>query len=319
MMHDELNQESDVQEIVFALASSPDFAKSGACFSARQSGLYRSDDGGETWNSVYGSLTLDMPLVTTSVVLSPAFPQDGLVFAGTNGGILRSLNGGETWEVAILRTPSPLVSALAISPDFASDRTLFAGTMEDGVFRSTDQGTDWVYWNFGLYDPNILCLVVSPNYKADQTLFAGTENAVFRSQNSAHSWRETSFPPDRGPILSLAISPAFSSDGTLFAGTDSYGLFCSKDRGKTWQHVPGLEVTGSINAILISPEYPHKAELLALAEERLFVSRDDGLTWSDWRNDIEFEGDPIAVAAPSGLSAGSSLLVGLSTGSVIRI
>ncbi len=318
-MPDELNQDSEVKEIVYALAASPDFAKSGVCFSARQSGLYRSEDGGETWNSVYGTLTLDAPLVTTSVVLSPAFPQDGLVFAGTNGGILRSSNGGKTWEVAILHTPSPLVSALAISPDFASDRTLFAGTMEDGVFRSTDQGTVWVFWNFGLYDPNILCLVVSPNYTTDHNLFAGTENAIFHSQNSAHSWRETSFPPDCGPILSLAISPAFASDGTLFAGTDAHGLFRSKDGGKTWQRLPGLEVTGAINAVLISPEYPLKAELLVLADERLLVSRDDGLTWADWREDIEFEGDPIAVTAPSGLSIGSPLLVGLSTGSVIRI
>jgi len=318
-MSDELNQESEVQEIVYALASSPDFAKSGTCFSARQSGLYRSDNGGETWKTVYGSLTIDVPLVTTSVVLSPAFPQDGLVFAGTNGGILRSSNGGKSWEVAILRTPSPLVTSLAISPDFASDRTLFAGTMEDGVFRSTDQGSTWVFWNFGLYDPNILCLVVSPEYQVDQNLFAGTENAIFRSQNGAHSWRETGFPAERGPVLSMAISPAFAHDGTLFAGTDSYGLFRSKDRGKTWQHLAGLDVSSSINAILISPEYPDKAELLALAEEQLFVSRDDGLTWSDWRKDIELEGDPIAVAAPTGLAAGSPLLVGLSTGSVIRI
>jgi photosystem II stability/assembly factor-like uncharacterized protein len=318
-MTDELNQDSQVEEIVYALAASSDFARSGTCFAARQSGLYRSDDGGETWNSVYGSLTLDMPLVTTSVVLSPAFPQDGLVFAGTNGGILRSSDGGKTWEVAILRTPSPLVSALAVSPNFANDKTLFAGTMEDGVFRSTDQGSEWVFWNFGLYDPNILCLVVSPDYPADHNLFAGTENGVFRSQNGAHSWKETGFSPDLGPVLSLAISPDFTRDGTLFAGTDASGLLCSKDRGKTWQHIPGLNVTGSINALLIAPEYPAKAEILALAEERLFISRDDGHTWSDWSKDIEFEGEPIAVAAPSGLSAGAPLLVGLSSGSVIKI
>jgi photosystem II stability/assembly factor-like uncharacterized protein len=318
-MTDELNQENKVEEIVYALAASPDFAKSGTCFSARQSGLYRSDDGGETWISVYGSLTIDMPLVTTSVVLSPVFPQDGLVFAGTNGGILRSSDGGKTWEVAILRTPAPLVSALTISPNFSSDKTLFAGTMEDGVFRSNDQGTEWVFWNFGLYDPNILCLVVSPDYPTDNSLFAGTENGVFRSQNSAHSWKETGFPVDQGPVLSLAISPDFTRDGTLFAGTDSFGLFCSKDRAKTWQHVPGLDVTGSINALLISPEYPAKPEILALAEERLFISRDDGLTWSDWSKDNVFAGEPIAVAAPSGLSAGAPLLVGLSTGSVIKI
>jgi photosystem II stability/assembly factor-like uncharacterized protein len=196
--------------------------------------------------------------------------------------------------------------------------------MEDGVFRSTDQGTEWVFWNFGLYDPNILCLVVSPEYPTDNCLFAGTENGVFRSHNGAHSWKETGFSPDQGPVLSLAISPNYTQDGTLFAGTDSYGLFCSKDRGKTWQHLPGLAVTGSINALLISPEYPGKAEILALAEEKLFISRDDGLTWSDWPikaavKDIQLDGDPITVAAPSGLSAGAPLLVGLSSGSVIRV
>ena len=42
-------EETEVQDAVYALATSPEFARDGVCFAARNSGLYRSDDGGGAW------------------------------------------------------------------------------------------------------------------------------------------------------------------------------------------------------------------------------------------------------------------------------
>ena len=50
--------------------------------------------------------------------------------AGTNTWTTNGPSGGE-------------VLSLALSPNFASDSTLFAGTWGGGVFKSTDRGSNW--------------------------------------------------------------------------------------------------------------------------------------------------------------------------------
>ena len=61
------------------------------------------------------------------------------------------------------------VLSLSISPDFYSDKTIFAGTEKAGIFRSTDSGTTWKQTNNGITDNDVLTTVVSPNFKNDKT------------------------------------------------------------------------------------------------------------------------------------------------------
>jgi len=128
-------------DIVNALAASPQFERDGVCFAAQNSGLYRPDEGGRSWRSAYDTLALDAPLTTTAVAVSSYFERDRTVFAGANGGLLRSTNGGATWQIIMLPEPPPLVTTLAVSPNFPDDGIVFAGTLEDGVFRSADRDT----------------------------------------------------------------------------------------------------------------------------------------------------------------------------------
>ena len=114
-------------------------------------------------------------LATPAVAVSPAFLSDRTVFAGVNGAILRSLDGGATWQYAALRTPPPVVTCLAVSPNYEEDGIAFAGALQDGVFRTADRGGRWASWNFGLIDLGVLCLALSPAFGRDDTLFAGTE------------------------------------------------------------------------------------------------------------------------------------------------
>jgi len=185
--------ESQLQEIVYDLAVSPDFEEDGLCFAARASGLYRSEDGGRSWQDAYASLELSAALTTSVVVVSPGFETDRSVFAGVPGGVLRSADAGQSWQVASFPPPAPFVSSLVISPNYARDGTLFVGTLEDGVFRSGDRGTHWAAWNFGLLDLNVLALGVSPDYGRDETLFAGPERGIFRRRNGGRAWREVDF------------------------------------------------------------------------------------------------------------------------------
>jgi photosystem II stability/assembly factor-like uncharacterized protein len=318
LMVRDLDQDQQ-QDIVYALATSPNFAKDGVCFAARQLGLHRSDDGGHTWRSLFAGLGPETLLPANCVALSPSFESDGVMFTGVPGQILRSIDGGKNWSAALLPPPPPFISALVVSPSYVDDGIVFAGTMEDGMFRSGDRGAHWEAWNFGLLDLNILCLSVSPNLASDETLFVGTDSGVFRSTNGGRAWRETGFPAEAAPVLSLAISPMFAHDGTLFAGTESYGLFCSEDRGKSWQRVAEQNIPGIVNMILLSPSFPQKPEILALTDDALLFSRDGGKSWAGREAGIDLDTGATCVVAPSGFGQRSRLMVGLADGRVLHI
>jgi photosystem II stability/assembly factor-like uncharacterized protein len=313
------------QDVVHSLAASPDFARDGICYAARLSGLYRSDDGGRTWRLTTDSLPVEAPLPTAAVALSPDFASDRSVFAGVAGGILRSGDDGRSWQITPLASPPPFVSMLVVSPNYAQDGTLFAGSIEDGVFRSADRGSHWVAWNFGLLDLNVLSLAISPAHAHDETLFVGTDSGIFRSTTGGRAWREVDDAhgalrsTDFAPALSLAISPRYSTDGVVFAGSEAHGLCRSSDRGRTWIRLGEGTLSGPVNGLLLSPDYPARPHILALLGEALLVSRDDGRTWVPWRADAVVEEAMTSVVAPLGLDPGAPLLVGLANGQVLQL
>jgi photosystem II stability/assembly factor-like uncharacterized protein len=314
-----MTEQNQMYDITYALAASPGFSNDGICFAARGSGLYRSDDRGDTWHFAYGALNLEAPLPTLAVVVSPDFESDRAVFAGAPGGILRSFDGGNSWLITTLPSPPPVVSTLVISPNYSRDSVLLAGTTEDGVFRSGDGGSHWVAWNFGLLDLNVLCMAISPDFANDETLFVGTETGIFRSTNGGRAWREADFSPDLAPVLSLALSPDYAADNTLYAGTEAHGLYYSQDRGRSWMHLGEDVIDDSVNGIILASEFPSQADVLVALTDRLLYSRDGGNVWSVWKKDLAFEQGIASVIAPKGLGPDAPLLVGLTEGDTLRI
>jgi photosystem II stability/assembly factor-like uncharacterized protein len=305
------SQSENTDDLVYQFTIGPS-----AWFAACGSGLYRSTDRGASWALAYTSLGAESPLTTLAVAAASGPGQTQLVFAGLSGGLLRSADAGVSWELAPQPAPAPIYTALIVSPDFAHDGRLFAGTMGDGVLIYSNSGRDWAMWNFGLLDSNVLCLAVSPAYGEDQTLFAGVSSGLFRSANGGCSWREVDLPIGYEAVLCLALSPSFAEDGLLYIGTEQQGLLRSVDRGQSWRCLGETTLTEPINSILLGPRFHEQPELLILHGERLLYSADGGDTWEAWRAEGLADLEITAVATPHGLDPGAAVLVGLVGGQV---
>lgn len=292
---------------IFAIAASPNFRNDGVCFTARRSGLERSVDKGVTWESAYDSLRLNAELATTAVVVSPDFASDRTVFAGVQGAILRSVDAGRTWKVFSLPTPPPLISVLSVSPRFAEDGLVMAGTLEDGVFISRDRGEHWSASNFGLLDLSVLALEFSTTFVSNNTIYIGCSSGIFRSKNAGRAWHEVDFPPNSSPVISLAHLP-----NALLSGTQEAGLYLSLDDGRTWH--PSTVDAGSVDAIVYTlNESDQVSRLVALVNGGLEFSSDEGSTWMPCS--LSFEPPATSIA----LTREGSLLIGGESGDVVRM
>jgi photosystem II stability/assembly factor-like uncharacterized protein len=214
-------------------------------FAARLSGLYRSRDKGATWDNAFADVPELQNIGATAIATV-----DDVVLVGVHGAIIHSADDGETWQICPLPTPAPLITDIAISPDFSQDGLVVSATAEDGIYFSEDGGQNWIAWNFGLFDMKVNSLAFYDN----TTIFAGTECSIFRSHNGGKSWRELAFPPDFASVLSLATTATF-----VIAGTENNGLLLSKDFGEFWTtiDIPSHIQDQAIQAIIAYDDSVH--------------------------------------------------------------
>lgn len=299
-------------DVVHAFAASPRFADDqlGFCLSARDSGLWRSTDGGLSFDHVHASPVPGRPVTATCLAFAPDFASSQTAFAGAAGAILRSHDGGREWRAIELPAPPPLVTCVTISPAYEEDGVLLAGTLEDGVLRSDDRGERWRRWNFGLLDLTVYSLAISPAYATNETLVAGTETALFRSENGGRSWRETAFPEAAPPVLALAITPG----DAIWAGTEHHGIWHSPDHGATWQRVDQGLITEPVNDLVLVDD-----RLLAVLPDAILVADQSE---NDWRPALTGLGDGggiAGLAAPWGIGSETTLLIQQRDGPVRRL
>jgi len=96
--------------------------------------VWRSGDGGVTWESIDGTGTTAIPDIPVhSIVVDPANP--GRLFLGTDLGVMTSNNGGRTWAVENTGFANAVTEWLALGSDDQGDPLLFAFTHGRGAWR----------------------------------------------------------------------------------------------------------------------------------------------------------------------------------------
>ncbi|MSQ14452.1 MAG: hypothetical protein EXR50_01125 [Dehalococcoidia bacterium] len=162
-------------------------------------------------------------------------------------------------------------TAIAVSPSFPCDNTVFFATDGQGIFRTTDTQVDGVWYpvNNGLTSLSVLSLAISPNFDrcdklqgtGDKTLFAGTRNGLFKSTDAGATWLPVGpgIPTDK-PVQAVSLSPNYASDNTLFVGMDG-SLLRSTDNGATWLPFDAGLTDRSVQAFATSANFANDSTL----------------------------------------------------------
>jgi photosystem II stability/assembly factor-like uncharacterized protein len=206
---------------------------------------------------------------------------DRMMFYGYVG-LWRSDDSGRSWYPVSI--PPKIPRALAISPGFASDQTLFLGTDEEGTFLSKDGGNTWEEIFGGLPVLRAKQIVVSPGFPGDPHVFIASANqGVWRSTDAGATWSKVSGGAMGVNIRAFDISPDFMNDGMLLAGTAGAGLFRSDDRGDTWVAVNNDFASASDNvmeSLSFSPGFAVDRTVFVVSlYDGVYRSMDGGWTW----------------------------------------
>lgn len=246
------------------------------------SGLFRSSDGGRSWRRVDGLPRGDGQVIA-ALRPSPALAADRTVFAAAASGVWVSRDAGVSWTRTSHPATAP-VRALALSPDYARDRTVLA----DGHL-STDGGQTWAATT-GAQDRPWSAVAFSPRFATDRTAWAGTDVVTRDTELAFGLWKSTDGGAswalhdrtdlDNLEIVSLtAVAATAGEDVRVFAGTDG-GVYRSEDVGATWRRINLSGADRVLDLASVALTQPFQTAVIVGATSRGPIwSTDRGATW----------------------------------------
>src|SRR5215211_2234557 len=227
-------------------------------------GLFKSEDGGKSWERLSG---VTHPRVT-SVAVSPV---DGALYAGTEpSSLFVSRDGRTSWqELEGLKNlpsaptwsfpPRPWTSHVrSIALSFEDPDLIVAGIELGGVVRSEDFGESWAAADTGLEHRYVWALAadrddpaliyVSAAAGPGQAHGSGFSDAAIYRRSSAGRWEAVA---DRLAEFPYALVADPETPGALYAGFGDGRILYSANAGTSWDEaarVPGLDALTVVQA-----------------------------------------------------------------------
>lgn len=196
------------REVVRAVTTEPD---AGLLYVATSQSIFRSGDGGLTWEQLRGPAGAGVPSL---LVAHPRRP--GELWLGTSvGEVYISRDRGQTWDLSLRLSLERVVNSIAIDPIEPDVAYMAAGA---SVYVTTDGGQTWNRRASGLGTGFAVALLVDPAMRGSVFLGANPDG-VYWSDDYARTWRPFREGMGRLGVNSLALDPV--DNETLLAGTDN--------------------------------------------------------------------------------------------------
>lgn len=225
--------------------------------------LFRSSDGGVTWQEIADFRPLLSETSAIGEIYATVESRKSVFYVCTRfDGVFRSLDGGVTWT----QLDAGLVGdARRVREVVSYDGFLYAGT-HDGLYRLPEGGAVWERINT-FPSGNIVFSLTTDG----TTLFAGTGQGVYLSGDGDGWTRAANFP-------NTIVYDMVSSGRLLVAGTET-GLWTGA--GDAWQQatVNGVAYVGLTYAVANTARAP-RTIYAGTATDWVLRSDDEGVTFS---------------------------------------
>jgi photosystem II stability/assembly factor-like uncharacterized protein len=277
-------------------------------------GLFRSEDGGNSWISSTTGVPKDWTNTTYWIEFDPKvrgrvwsvnswthdLPRPKMWRKGGvekyRGGVCISEDGGKTWNKSNVGMEQTAATHILLDPTSPVDaRVLYVAGFGRGVYKSADGGKSWSLKNAGIRqqqpfawriirdDKGSLYVLIA---RRSEKGIIGTkeDGALYRSTDGAEHWNPVALPEGSNAPNGLAIDPGnvqrlYLASWAVDKGEhgDGGGIYLSENGGKDWRQI--LDRDRHIYDVTIDPR---DAKILYAAgfESSAWRSTDRGEHWT---------------------------------------
>jgi photosystem II stability/assembly factor-like uncharacterized protein len=273
----------------------------------RGHGLYRSADGGATWQSA----GLEDVLFIQAIAVDPRDPNIVVVAGNSVGmgilwqplprwahtadrGIFKTTDGGKNWKKVFADDAS--LGAVDMCSDPGNPRTMYAviyhaasGSGESRteptseIITSSDEGSTWApLKSKGLPGKarKRMGIAVAPG-NGGRRLYAILDQGFFRSDDGGANWQQSTKDPRviGSEYFSRVFADPNHPDVVYVAQTS---LYRSTDGGKTFEAYVGAPSGDDFHVLWIDPK--DSSRMILGVDQGAIISVNGGKTWSSWYN-----------------------------------
>jgi photosystem II stability/assembly factor-like uncharacterized protein len=254
-------------------------------------GLFRSEDGGQSWISSTRGVPKEWTNTTYWIEFDPEvkgrawsvnswthdlprpkmWRRNGI--RDYRGGVCRSDDGGRTWTKSNDGMEETAATHILLDPTSSpTSRVLYVAAFGRGVYKSTDSGKSWKLKDAGISqkepfawrivrDSRGTLYVLVARRSDDGSIGTEGDGAIYRSADGAENWTRVAMPEGSNAPNGLAVDPNEPDRLYLAAWArdkgehgEGGGIYLSEDGGKTWTHV--LDRDRHVYDVTVDPRDP---------------------------------------------------------------
>jgi photosystem II stability/assembly factor-like uncharacterized protein len=243
-------------------------------------GIYKSINGGNTWNACSTGLTNKD---VTALAINPQ--NSSMLFCGTWGkGVFKSSDGGQSWQSAWGAGLTPLVHTI-----FVQNKTdgvaLWVGT-QTGLFTSDNNGTSWSQvQKFG----QVMTVNTIEN-DLKKIVISIISFGFYRTLDGGQVWTATNTgtaTDSYGQEAAIDFDPLPSQSQVAYALTDRFNLYKTTNGATSWQSIsiPKYKLNECV-AFAMEPDQPDQI-WIASRSSGVYHSTNGGINWSPFNSGLE--------------------------------